>query len=353
VPLLAVLAVRSDEEVEHFSDLWLEVVVLDSLVELIVDSDMGQKFDWESFYARGTPERAAQLPLLDAPPTEAELFALLDLSVAEVEMANSEALEGNSEVTEGGLTAPCTSVVASVSPAAAWTAGLWPSGGAPPSEAELVALYARARAASPAGLSIGEVHAALVLEPALRHLTLADVKKANSKALKGGLLTAPGASADARGGAGEDGGSSRGTSASGASTHEDRAADVPRRLSRLEDHVQQAFRNFEKTVGATQAECKKYGARLDAKTLVALKAMSVDTTARNYALGTKAFRLVEEEAKKKGVVSDDMVYWYMAVMYAEDQKLRRADRMLTDFETPSARDVEKVRAHILREFGAK
>ena len=80
---------------------------------------------------------------------------------------------------------------------------------------------------------------------------------------------------------------------------------------------------------------------------------SVDPTARNYALGTKALRLVEEDAKKKGVVSDDRVYWYMAVMYAEDQKLRRADRMLTDFETPSARDVEKVRAHILREFGAK
>jgi len=102
--LLAVLAVRSDEEVEHFSDLWLEVVVLDSLVEHIVDSDIDQTFDWESFYARGTPERAAQLPLLDAPPTGAELFALLDLSVAEVEMANSEALEG-------GLPAPCTSVV--------------------------------------------------------------------------------------------------------------------------------------------------------------------------------------------------------------------------------------------------
>ena len=98
--------------------------------------------------------------------------------------------------------------------AAAWAAQLWPSGGAPPSEAELVALYARVRAASPAGLSIREVHAALVLEPALRHLTLADVKKANSKALKGGLLTAPGASADARGGAGECGGSNRGTSAS-------------------------------------------------------------------------------------------------------------------------------------------
>ena len=48
-----------------------------------------------------------------------------------------------------------------------------------------------------------------------------------------------------------------------------------------------------------------------------------------------------------------MVYWYMAVMYAEDQKLGRAERMLADFETPSARDVEKVRGHILREFGAK
>ena len=227
----------------------------------------------------------------------------------------------------------------------------WPSGGAPPSEAELVALYARVRAASPAGLSIREVHAALVLEPALRHLTLADVKKANSKALKGGLLTAPGASADARGGAGEGGGSNRGTAASGASTHEAEAADVPRRLSRLEHHVQQAFRNFERTVGATEAECRKYGARMDATTLVALKAMSVDPTARNYALGTKALRLLEQEAKEKGVVSDDMVYWYMAGMYAEDQKLGRA-RMLADFETPSARDVERVRGLILAEFGA-
>ena len=48
-----------------------------------------------------------------------------------------------------------------------------------------------------------------------------------------------------------------------------------------------------------------------------------------------------------------MVYWYMAVMDAEDQKLGRAERMLADFETPSARDVEKVRGHILRAFGAK
>ena len=231
--------------------------------------------------------------------------------------------------------------------AAAWAAQLWPSGGAPPSEAELVTLYARVRAASPAGLSIREVHAALVLEPALRHLTLADVKKANSKALKGGLLTAPGASADAHGG----GGSNRGTSASGASTHEAEAADVPRPLTRLELHVQQAFRNFERTVGATEAECRKYGARMDATTLVALKAMSVDPTARNYALGTKALRLLEQEAKEKGVVSDDMVYWYMAGMYAEDQKLGRA-RMLADFETPSARDVERVRGLILAEFGA-
>ena len=160
-----------------------------------------------------------------------------------------------------------------------------------------------ARATSPADLSTREVHAALVLEPALRHLTLADIKKAHSKALKGGLLPAPGASADARGGAGEGRGSSRGTSASGASTHEAEAADVPRPLTRLELHVQQAFRNFERTVGATEAECRKYGARMDATTLVALKAMSVDPTARNYALSTKALRLLEREAKEKGVVS--------------------------------------------------
>ena len=108
-----------------------------------------------------------------------------------------------------------------------------------------------------------------------------------------------------------------------------------------------------KAAAAAKKKCRKYGARLDVKTMVALKAMSVDPTARNYLLGTKALRLVEEEAKTKGVVSDDMVYWYMAVMYAEDQKLGRAERMLADFETPSARDVEKVRGHILREFGAE
>ena len=107
-----------------------------------------------------------------------------------------------------------------------------------------------------------------------------------------------------------------------------------------------------KAAAAAKKKCRKYGARLDVKTMVALNAMSVDPTARNYLLGTKALRLVEEEAKTKGVVSDDMVYWYMAGMYAEDQKLGRA-RMLADFETPSARDVEKVRGHILREFGAK
>ena len=62
---------RSDDEVEHYSDLWLEVVVLDSLVEHIDASDIDESFSWKEFSARA----AAMLPPSDAPPTEAELFA--------------------------------------------------------------------------------------------------------------------------------------------------------------------------------------------------------------------------------------------------------------------------------------
>ena len=197
------LPLHSDQEIEHLTEPWLEMVVLDQLCEKLRDNNVLDL--WPELERASSPASSMETP---APAEEARADAVAEDAPVEADALEADApasADSESEAEADANTRPRA--------AAAWAAQLWPSGGAPPSEAELVALYARARAASPAGLSIGEVHAALVLEPALRHLTLADVKKANSKALKGGLLTAPGASADARGGAGEDGGSSRGTSA--------------------------------------------------------------------------------------------------------------------------------------------
>ena len=238
---------RSDDEVEHYSDLWFEVVVLDSLVEHIDASDIDESFSWREFSARA----AAMLPPSDAPPTEAELFARLDLTIADVRRANSAALE-----------------------------------------------------------SLG--------------------------------------SADAHG---DDaaGGSSHGTSASGASTREAACAARPR--TRIEDHVQEALRSIERAVGApSDDECSLYGAQMNADTLIALKAMGIEPTARNYALAFKADQLIRFEATEKGTISDYLVYWYMACMYAEDQKPDGAHD-LASFATPSARDVQKVRALILKGYG--
>ena len=171
---------RSDDVVEHYSDLWLELVVLDSLVEHIDASDIDESFSWKEFRERAAAFRdraAAMLPPSDAPPTEAELFARLDLTLADVRRANSAALE-----------------------------------------------------------SLG--------------------------------------SADALG---DDaaGGSSHGTSASGASTREAACAARPR--TRIEEHVQEALRSIERAVGVpSDDECSLYGAQMNADTLIALKAMGIE-----------------------------------------------------------------------------
>jgi hypothetical protein len=169
---------HSDHEIEHLTEPWLEMVVLDQLVVQLEYN--GQYVEEQSARERASsPASSMETP---APAEEARADALeADAPEADALAADApSSADLESKVVADADTRPRA--------AAAWAARLWPSGGAPPSEAELVALYARARAASPAGLSIREVHAALVLEPALRHLTLADVKKAHSKALKGGLL---------------------------------------------------------------------------------------------------------------------------------------------------------------------
>ena len=55
---------------------------------------------------------------------------------------------------------------------------------------------------------------------------------------------------------------------------------------------------------------------------------------------------MKEEAQK-GTVSDDMVYFYMAVMYANNP-----DELASLREAPPAAEVAKVRAMILREYGS-
>ena len=118
-------AMRSDDVVEHYSDLWLELVVLDSLVEHIDASDIDESFSWREFSARAAAmlppsdaPPAAMLPPSDAPPTEAELFARLDLTLADVRRANSAALESLGSADAHGDDAAGGSVLVSSSPQA-------------------------------------------------------------------------------------------------------------------------------------------------------------------------------------------------------------------------------------------
>ena len=98
-------------------------------------------------------------------------------------------------------------------------------------------------------------------------------------------------------------------------------------------------------MGATKSEIKKAGANnMDAQIRSGLERMSIQPSTENYVLGSKAFKLMQQEAKR-GRVSEDMVYWYMATMYA----LNPTD--LASFANPTPEEVAKVRALILRKYG--
>ena len=130
---------------------------------------------------------------------------------------------------------------------------------------------------------------------------------------------------------------------SGRST-QDAAQEVPR-LTHLKEHVQQAFSRFKRTVGASPAEIKKAGKdKMDARIRAALDKMSIAPTAENYVLAMKARRLIEKEAKK-GLVADDMVYWYMAQMYAYEPT------KMACLANPTPEDCDAVRAQILQRYG--
>ena len=129
---------HSDHEIEHLTEPWLEMVVLDQLCQELDDNNV--------YYLPHELERAsspASSMETPAPAEEARAHAVADAPEADALEADAPASADSESEADADTVRPRA--------AAAWAAGLWPSGGAPPSEAELVALYARARAASPPG----------------------------------------------------------------------------------------------------------------------------------------------------------------------------------------------------------
>ena len=109
--------------------------------------------------------------------------------------------------------------------------------------------------------------------------------------------------------------------------------------------MQQAFVTFKATVGASKTEIKKAGQKeMDASVRAALVAMSIAPTSENYVLAMKARKLVEKEAKK-GLVADDMLYWYMAHMYAHNPI------EMASLANPTPADCEAMEVLILQRYG--
>ena len=219
--------------------------------------------------------------------------------------------------------------------------------GDPPDGPELVALYASVYGQI-GHLTKPEMLELLTAEERLAHLSLSELKKAHSKAAKSGKLP-PLASATDTSGVGvgfvEADPGSRDTSDSGRDTQLAVAGAPPSAPeSSLVAHVQRAFRTFERTVGATSKEVAR--AQVDvmnAEIAAALARMHIEPSPKNFVLGRKAYSLAAVEATTTGTVSDDVVYWYMAVMYAANPT------ELASFETPTPTDMASVRARIVRD----
>ena len=129
---------HSDHEIEHLTEPWLEMVVLDQLCEELRNNNI-YILDPRAELARASsPASSMETP---APAEEARAASpAADDVVADV-------LEADAPKTDAPASAD-SEADTDTRPraAAAWAAGLWSSGGAPPSEAELDgALRARAR----------------------------------------------------------------------------------------------------------------------------------------------------------------------------------------------------------------
>ena len=228
---------------------------------------------------------------------------------------------------------------------------------APQAEADRVPLQVRALDDSSA-VTTGEVPSILVLEPSMRNLTMEDDKDTNSMAKIENKLLAPAAAVGniiERSPKRAEGymlesyiEKAVGSPAKETSSHEAAPAEGP--LTHLKERVEKAFGEFEKTLGVTADEREMYSAQMEIETLITLKAMNIIPTPHNYTLGFKATRQLRLEATEKGTVSDELVYWYMAGLYAQDQK-PGGEHKLADFVNPNAEHVAKVRALIHEEYG--
>ena len=114
------LPLHSDHEIEHLTEPWLEMVVLDQLCEELSDNNI-----WDlppELERSSSPASSMETP---APAEEARADAVADALEADALEADApSSAESESEVEADADTVRPRA-------AAAWAAGLWPSGGAP------------------------------------------------------------------------------------------------------------------------------------------------------------------------------------------------------------------------------
>ena len=123
---------HSDHEIEHLTEPWLEMVVLDQLCEELSDNniwDLPPELERASSPASSPELERASSPASSmetpAPAEEARADAVADAPEADALEADApSSAESESEVEADADTVRPRA-------AAAWAAGLWPSGGAP------------------------------------------------------------------------------------------------------------------------------------------------------------------------------------------------------------------------------
>jgi len=117
---LALASIRSDIEIEHLTEPWLEMVVLDQLCEKLRDNNVLDL--WPELERASSPASSMETP---APAEEARAHLVADALEADALEADAPA----SADSESEAEADDDTVRPRV--AAAWALRHWPSGGAP------------------------------------------------------------------------------------------------------------------------------------------------------------------------------------------------------------------------------
>ena len=116
------LPLHSDHEIEHLTEPWLEMVVLDQLCEELSDNNIYILDPRPELARASSPASSMETP---APAEETRADAVADALEADALEADApSSAESESEVEADADTVRPRA-------AAAWAAGLWPSGGAP------------------------------------------------------------------------------------------------------------------------------------------------------------------------------------------------------------------------------